>query len=95
MTGGMRQWLACCAVLREPLTFPAAAELDGDLLVHVLAQVEDVLFLGPLRLSAGMGSPAASTSAAATASWTTVASSATASAAKSASLRHCVSVGTE
>lgn len=32
-------------------TFPTAAELDGDPLVHVLAQVEDVLLLGPLLLA--------------------------------------------
>ena len=31
-------------------TFSAAVELDGDLLVHVLAQVEDVFLLGPVVL---------------------------------------------
>lgn len=31
-------------------TFSAAVELDRDLLVHVLAQVEDVFLLGPVVL---------------------------------------------
>jgi membrane protein implicated in regulation of membrane protease activity len=33
------------------LTFPTAIELDLDLLVHVLCQVQDVFFLGPLLLA--------------------------------------------
>lgn len=43
-------------------TFPAAAELDRDLLVHVLPQVEDVLLFGPLLVvcAARAGSPAVS-----------------------------------
>lgn len=32
------------------LTFSAAVELDGDLLIHVLAQIQDVLLLRPLLL---------------------------------------------
>lgn len=73
--------------------FSAAAELDGDLLIHVLAQVEDVFLLGALRLamassasSTAVGSPAAST---ATAPSPTVAASA-AAATECASLRHGV-----
>jgi len=34
----------------KKLTLATAAELDGNPLVHVLAQVQDVLFLGPLCL---------------------------------------------
>jgi hypothetical protein len=43
-------------------TFAPTVELDADLLVHVLAQIEDVLLLGPLLVAAS--STAASTAAA-------------------------------
>lgn len=42
-------------------TFPAAAELDGNSLVHVLVQVEDVLLLGPLLLARASRAALAST----------------------------------
>ena len=35
---------------RAEATFSAAVELDRDLLVHVLAQVEDIFLLGPVML---------------------------------------------
>jgi len=68
-------------------TFSPAAELDGDLLVHVLAQVENIFLLGPLALAA---CPSTLGAAATTASSATVASSASATAPECASLRHVV-----
>lgn len=58
------------------LTFSSSAELDGDVLVHVLSQIQNVLLLGSLRLSptltaspsAAISASTAATTAAATAS---------------------------
>lgn len=69
-------------------TFAATAKLDGNLLVHVLAQVQDVFLLGALRLSRG----ASALGPAATAASATVAASPAAAAPECASLRHGVGV---
>lgn len=78
-------------------TFPSAVELDGDALVHVLLEIQDVLLLWslcwrpPLR-TAGVTAPTMSTTAApaAASSVPAAASSpaAVASAAASASVGH-------
>lgn len=67
------------------LTFPAAAELDAQLLVHVLAQVEDVFLLGAFGLAAcagGMSAASSPTTATIAATGTTAATS------ECAALRH-------
>jgi hypothetical protein len=70
-----------------PLTFSPAAELDGELLVHVLAQVEDVLLLRPLSLSRSTSALCASTT---TPSAAVAAASTASPAPECASLRHVV-----
>ena len=70
-------------------TFSSTAELDCDLLIHVLAQVKDVLFLWSLGLSTSTSSLCAPTAAASAAA---VASSTSASTPECASLRHGISV---
>lgn len=67
-------------------TLAAAVEFDGDLLVHVLAQVEDVLLLGALTLAAVSSSAAATTPVTAS---SVAAAAATASASVGWSLGHC------
>jgi hypothetical protein len=78
-----------CPLPTTKLTFPPAAELDGDLLVHVLAQVQDVLFLGPLGLLLPRCVSALCASSSTAPSSTVVAAS-TASAPKCAAFRHGV-----
>jgi hypothetical protein len=72
------------------LTFPPAAELDSELLVHVLAQVEDVLLLWSLSLSRRTSALCAST--ASPSSPAVAAASTASSASELASLRHCIGV---
>ena len=73
------------------LTLSPAAELDGDLLVHVLAQIQDVLFLRPLslllprRISTLCASSSTTSSAAMVAATTTASSPS-----ECAALRHIV-----
>jgi hypothetical protein len=74
------------------LTLAPAAELDGDLLVHVLAQVQDVLFLGPFCLLLPRCVSALCASSSAASSSTVVAASA-ASPPKCAAFRHGVRKG--
>lgn len=90
--------LACFGVLMLCLgvrfTFSTAVELDDDGLVHVLGQVQDVLLLGPLRLSTASSSTAsttASTSSSSASVAAAAASSVTATAAASVerSIGHC------
>jgi hypothetical protein len=74
-----------------PLTFSPAAELYSELLVHVFAQVEDVLLLRALSLSRSTSTLCAST---ATTPSAAVAAASTASPApECASLRHVVRFG--
>lgn len=63
--------------------FSAAAELDHNVLVHVLCEVEDVFFLGSCLLCAALGILCAASSTATTASTS-------ATAAELASFRHVV-----
>ena len=74
------------------LTLAPAAELDGDLLVHVLAQVQDVLFLRPLclLLPRRISALCASSSSSSTSSAAMVAASAAASPPECATFRHVV-----
>lgn len=60
--------------MRE-LTLSAAIEFDSDLLVHVFAQIEDVLLLRPLLLLMATGTTTASASSTATSSTTSAPSS--------------------
>lgn len=76
--------------------FSAAVELDGDLLVHVLAEVEDIFLLGSLPAVSAAGaaargsSPAAATAVMAASVAATAATAATAPVSRS--LRHGVCV---
>ena len=70
-------------------TFSSATELDGDLLVHVLAQVKNVLFLRALSLSARTARLCTATTAT---SSPAVAAPTSASTPECASLRHGSSV---
>lgn len=72
------------------LTFSSATELDSELLVHVLAQVENVLLFWPLSLSRCTSALCAST--ATTSSAAVAAASTASSASELASLRHCIGV---
>lgn len=71
-------------------TFSSSAELDCDLLVHVLAQVKNVLLLWALRLSPSTSSLCTATTA--TSPSAAVASSTSTAAPECASLRHGISV---
>ena len=74
------------------LTLAPAAELDGDLLVHILAQVQDILFLRPFCLLLPRCVSALCASSPATSSSTVVAASAS-SPPKCAAFRHGVRNG--
>lgn len=75
--------------LRPPgakLTLAPAIELDGDLLVHVLPEIEDILLLGPLTLTTSttmvaVPSPLSPSTASTSASPTSIAAAASSSAA--------------
>jgi len=54
--------------LQRALDLATTIELDSDLLVHILAQVEDVLLLGPLTLLLSASRAASSTNASASTS---------------------------
>lgn len=75
-------------------TFSAAIELDGNLLVHVLGQVQNILLLRSLAIMAALCT--AATAAASTAPEVTsaaIASAAAAAASMRTSLGHCLCVG--
>lgn len=76
----------------ERPTLTPAAELDGNLLVHVLAQIQDVLFLRPLCLLLPRCMSALCTSSSSAPASTVVAASA-ASPPKCAAFRHGVREG--
>lgn len=80
------QYVSHLYFLIVSLTFPATTELDGELLVHVLAQVKNVLFFRPLSTSTTTLSAAAAT----TSSSSIASATATPSSPECASLRHVV-----
>lgn len=72
------------------LTFTASAEFDRELLVHVLAQVQYVLFLWALCLARGTARLCAAT--ATTSAATVAAACATSATPECTSIRHVVGV---